>query len=176
MTALQKIATVKSYIAISAIFALLLVFSVAAAPAHAAGTTSGNASLNNLVLLSLFNDDGDNKNLGELVVLSELFGGGVFGGDGQVLVESGDTLSGIAAAFLGDASRYPEIAALNGIANPNLIFPGQVFTLPNGATSNIGELVILSSLFDDDDSSIGDNDNSLEDLILLNLLFGNGNN
>ena len=45
-------------------------------------------------------------------------------------VVPGDTLWGIATAYYGDGSRYPEIAAANGIENPNLIFPGQVFTIP----------------------------------------------
>ncbi len=45
-------------------------------------------------------------------------------------VKSGDTLWGIARQYLGDGSRYAEIAALSGISNPNLIYPGQVLTLP----------------------------------------------
>jgi len=40
-------------------------------------------------------------------------------------VKTGDTLWAIAREYLGDGSRYKEIAALNGIANPNLIFTGQ---------------------------------------------------
>lgn len=38
-------------------------------------------------------------------------------------VQSGDTLSGIAARF---GTTYQSLAAKNGIANPNLIYPGQV--------------------------------------------------
>lgn len=38
-------------------------------------------------------------------------------------VQSGDTLSGIAAKF---GTTYQAIAVKNGIANPNLIYPGQV--------------------------------------------------
>lgn len=45
-------------------------------------------------------------------------------------VKSGDTLSAIALRLLGSASRYPEIADLNDISNPNLIYPGQVFKIP----------------------------------------------
>jgi len=45
-------------------------------------------------------------------------------------VVSGDTLWHIAKRYLGDGSRYPEIAKLNNIKNPNLIYPGQVFKIP----------------------------------------------
>jgi nucleoid-associated protein YgaU len=45
-------------------------------------------------------------------------------------VVPGDTLWGIAVLFYGDGTRYPEIAAYNGIENPNLIFPGQTFIIP----------------------------------------------
>lgn len=45
-------------------------------------------------------------------------------------VESGDTLWAIAERFLGDGNRYQEIANANGIANPDLINPGQVLNIP----------------------------------------------
>ena len=41
-------------------------------------------------------------------------------------VQSGDTLSGIAAKY---GTTYQALAALNGIANPNVIYPGQVLRL-----------------------------------------------
>lgn len=44
-------------------------------------------------------------------------------------VVSGDTLWAICKRYLGDGSKYPQIAKLNGIKNPNLIFPGQVIKL-----------------------------------------------
>jgi nucleoid-associated protein YgaU len=43
-------------------------------------------------------------------------------------VKAGDTLWMIAQRQYGDGSRYPSIAAKNGIKNPNLIYPGQVLT------------------------------------------------
>ena len=46
------------------------------------------------------------------------------------VVESGDTLSGIAQRFYDDANLYPLIAEANGIDNPNLIFAGQELSLP----------------------------------------------
>ena len=44
-------------------------------------------------------------------------------------VRKGDSLWSIAKGQLGDGSRYRELAAKNGIANPNLIYPGQVLQL-----------------------------------------------
>lgn len=41
-------------------------------------------------------------------------------------VVKGDTLWAICKKYLGDGSKYPEIAKKNNIKNPNLIFPGQV--------------------------------------------------
>jgi nucleoid-associated protein YgaU len=45
-------------------------------------------------------------------------------------VKSGDTLSKIARRFYGDANHYHQIAAANGIANPDRIDVGQVLKLP----------------------------------------------
>ena len=45
-------------------------------------------------------------------------------------VVGGDTLWAIAEKFLGDGNRYPEIAKLNNIPNPDLINVGQVLTIP----------------------------------------------
>ena len=41
-------------------------------------------------------------------------------------VQSGDTLSGIAAKY---GTTYQHLAEINGIANPNLIYPGQVIII-----------------------------------------------
>lgn len=48
-------------------------------------------------------------------------------------VKSGDCLWNIAKKYLGDGSRYREIYNLNKdkIQNPNLIYPGQVLTMPS---------------------------------------------
>ena len=45
-------------------------------------------------------------------------------------VVPGDNMWGIAERFYGDGTRYPEIAVANGVENPSLIFPGQVFVIP----------------------------------------------
>jgi LysM repeat protein len=51
-------------------------------------------------------------------------------------VRKGDTLSGIASRY---GTTYQKIAADNGIANPNLIYPGQVLKIyPAGGGSSSG--------------------------------------
>jgi nucleoid-associated protein YgaU len=45
-------------------------------------------------------------------------------------VVSGDTLWAIAQHFYGDGSKYRVIADASGIPNPDLIYPGQVLTIP----------------------------------------------
>ena len=45
-------------------------------------------------------------------------------------VESGDTLWAISERFYGDGNKYQIIADASGIANPDLIQPGQVLTIP----------------------------------------------
>jgi len=49
-------------------------------------------------------------------------------------VESGDTLSKIAKAHLGDAMAYPQIFEANRevIKDPDLIYPGQKIRIPGG--------------------------------------------
>lgn len=46
-------------------------------------------------------------------------------------VGAGDTLWGIAKKYYGNGAQYPKIASANpSIKNPNLIYAGQVFTIP----------------------------------------------
>jgi len=48
----------------------------------------------------------------------------------QVTVQPGDTLRGIASRV---GASFEEIARMNGIQNPDLIYPGQVLNVPGGA-------------------------------------------
>ena len=54
-------------------------------------------------------------------------------------VQTGDTLWNIAASYLGDGNRYPEIYELNRTVigpNPNLIYPGMVLKIPTNSNNN----------------------------------------
>lgn len=59
-------------------------------------------------------------------------------GNGTVTVVKGDTLWGIARTYLGSGTKYQELALINGISNPNLIYVGQVIKLnkSSGSTSS----------------------------------------
>lgn len=46
-------------------------------------------------------------------------------------VKSGDTLSKIAGALLGDTERWKELAYINSIKQPYLILPDQVIMVPS---------------------------------------------
>lgn len=48
-------------------------------------------------------------------------------------VKKGDTLSGIASRY---GTTYQELAKINGISDPNKIYPGQVLTINGNATSS----------------------------------------
>lgn len=50
--------------------------------------------------------------------------------DNEYVVKDKDTLWRIAQQKLGNGNRYPEIAKLNNLTNPNLIRVGQVLKLP----------------------------------------------
>lgn len=49
---------------------------------------------------------------------------------GTYTIVKGDCLYNIAKKQLGSASRWPEIAKMNGIKSPYLIYPGQTLKLP----------------------------------------------
>lgn len=182
-----------------------VVAGVAVQPAHAEQVVQNqsNPNLGDLLVLdrlfsgnekgSILSGDGSKTDLGDLFILNQLFGGtnGIvpgLGGNKTVAVQSGDTLSAIALRQLGDATRYPEIAAANNIANPNLIFPGQRLVIPTASTgngilsgngTNLGDLFILDKLFNNGDGGIlnSSNGSDLGDLFVLDRLFsGNGTN
>ncbi|MDP2910080.1 MAG: LysM domain-containing protein, partial [bacterium] len=127
---------------------------------------------------SIFGDD-DDTDLGNLFILDRLFAGGLSGGAtaGQrtVAVEPGDTLSGIALTFLGNANLWPSIASLNNLANPDLIFPGQTIALPAAVQTDgggifggdLGNLIILDELFGGGDGGLFGGEGNLGNLFIL---------
>ena len=60
---------------------------------------------------------------------------------GSYTVKSGDTLSEIAARY---STTYQQLAALNGIADPNLIYPGQVLLLSGSSPADSGSYTVKS--------------------------------
>lgn len=63
-------------------------------------------------------------------------------------VKSGDSLSRIAANVLGNMAQWPQIASLNSISAPYVIYPGQVLQLPGagpaaGPTESIMPISIM---------------------------------
>jgi hypothetical protein len=53
-------------------------------------------------------------------------------------VVRGDTLWGIAEKYLGSGTKYKQLAAINNISNPNLIYVGQVIKLTSDGGSSSG--------------------------------------
>lgn len=51
-------------------------------------------------------------------------------------VVKGDTLWGIAAKYLGSGSKYKQLAAINNISNPDLIYVGQVIKLSSDGSGS----------------------------------------
>lgn len=56
-----------------------------------------------------------------------------------LIVQPGDTLSGIARRVYGGFAYADQLAAANRLADPDLIYPGQVLRLPASASSCTGE-------------------------------------
>lgn len=55
------------------------------------------------------------------------------------VVQAGDTLAGLAARFLGDPSRYCDLAAWNGIGAPYLLRVGQELVVPAASGEGAGQ-------------------------------------
>lgn len=89
---------------------------------------------NGTVELFEFSAKGDGKELNKVVV-PVVFGRALldpYRGFTQYTVVAGDTLTAIAHRFYSDPAQYPRIFEANRdqIANPNLIFPGQILRVP----------------------------------------------
>lgn len=73
-------------------------------------------------------DDPDRINIGQVLRIDSM---AQSGGAGTYTVQPGDNLTAIAQRF---GSSVNAIASASGIGNPNLIYPGQVLTIPNSAS------------------------------------------
>ena len=65
-------------------------------------------------------------------------------GNGTITVQRGDTLSAIARDF-GNGLSYQQIASMNGIPNPNLIYVGQVIKISGSGGSGGGSNTAANS-------------------------------
>lgn len=66
--------------------------------------------------------------------------------DGKyVTVERGDTLSQIAVDYAGGYSKYKQLAAINNISNPDLIYVGQKIYLTSSGGSGLGSSTSTNS-------------------------------
>lgn len=91
-----------------------------------------------LAHLSVFSTSAADGSVQDLVTVPILIGSRLvqdYEGWQPRVVVSGDTLSGIANQVFGDANAWPVLAEANRhiVANPNLIFPGQVLRIPIGS-------------------------------------------
>ena len=68
-------------------------------------------------------------------------------------VQAGDTLSGIAAKY---GTTYQELAALNGISDPNVIHVGQVLLVSQNTSSHTYYVQAGDSLWGIAQSQLGD--------------------
>ena len=59
---------------------------------------------------------------------------------GDYIVQRGDTLSRIAKLRLGKAVRWREIATLNSLADPNILFVGQHLRLPDNRPAAVSQM------------------------------------
>lgn len=62
-----------------------------------------------------------------------------------VIVERGDTLTQIAVDYAGGYSKYKQLAAINNISNPDLIFVGQKIYLTSSGSSGSGSSTSANS-------------------------------
>lgn len=58
--------------------------------------------------------------------------------DSSYTVKSGDTLSGVAASH---GTTWEKLQSVNHLANPNLVLPGEVITLPGGSEAQSSPII-----------------------------------
>ncbi|WKG00850.1 alpha/beta hydrolase-fold protein [Mycolicibacterium sp. HK-90] len=93
----------------------------------------GNAELGRLIAAASGISEGADIHAGQPLIIPELR---------RYQVAAGDTLSALAARFYGDASFYPPIASVNGIADPGAINVGQTLVIFSGRTDGFGLRIV----------------------------------
>jgi LysM repeat protein len=73
--------------------------------------------------------EGNNNSNGEEATIEE-----TIASSRTYIVQEGDTLGKIAERFYGNAALYEQLAKINNIQNPALIFAGQIITIPRDLT------------------------------------------
>ena len=63
----------------------------------------------------------------------------------SAVIQRGDSLAILAQRHLGDGKRWPELAALNNIAEPDLIAAGQVIELPCASGGEMPSEMVMSA-------------------------------
>jgi S-formylglutathione hydrolase FrmB/LysM repeat protein len=89
----------------------------------------GDAELSGLIATASGITDPDVISVGQPLIIPDI---------ARYTVVAGDTLSSLAARFYGDASLYPLIATVNGIADPDVIDVGQVLATFVGRSDGFG--------------------------------------
>lgn len=73
-----------------------------------------------------------NLHIGKQILISaELLKHPTVNEDTTIIIKSGDTLAGIAKSYLGDESRWHDIAKFNNITNPKSLHTGNTIIIPN---------------------------------------------
>ena len=93
----------------------------------------GDAELDWLIAGASGIADPDVINAGQRLIIPDIT---------RYTVVAGDTLSALASRFYGDASFYPLIATVNGIADPDVIDVGQVLVIFVGRSDGFGLTIV----------------------------------
>ena len=93
----------------------------------------GDAELDWLIATASGIADPNVINVGQRLIIPDIT---------RYTVVAGDTMSGLAVRFYGDASFYPLIATVNGIADPAVIDVGQVLVIFVGRSDGFGLTIV----------------------------------
>jgi S-formylglutathione hydrolase FrmB/3D (Asp-Asp-Asp) domain-containing protein len=93
----------------------------------------GDAELYPLIATASGITDPDVIDVGQQLIIPDLT---------RYTVVAGDTLSTLSARFYGDPALYPQIASVNGIADPAVVDPGQALVVFVGRSDGFGLTIV----------------------------------